>query len=511
MKLVALITSLRSWCDYLGKPLMAVITDYYEILGISQDATPEEIRRAYHEAARRHHPDSKADLESTELFLQIQKAYETLSNPISRTEFDAKLEAEGGGFIRKNFIFSRSVITPIQEPQLFHALLEFSARADPQKQPVPSMNLCLIIDRSTSMQGERMDMIKNAAIELVRLIRPEDYFSIVTFNDRAEVLANSARHTDRASIETQIRMIRPSGGTEIYQGLEAGFKEVSLFSSQCFTNHIILLTDGRTYGDEQDCLRLADNAVEKGIRITILGIGTDWNDIFIDELAGRTGGSTSYVSRSKDITNFLKEKLLSLMSIFAEKVSFRITTEPGIDLNYVFRLQPEAAHFPKGALFQLGSIPSTQPLSLLLEFQIQPVQAAESRLTLAKGELEMLLIQETVLPYRFPIRLTRPVGEVKFIGMPPKQIFQALSLVNLFRMQERARQEAMEGKPQEASQRLHRLATHLLAMGETELAQTAIMEAERISQTSQFSPEGEKLLKYGSKGLFLPSRIKGSD
>ena len=73
-------------------------------------------------------------------------------------------------------------------------------------------------------------------------------------------------------------------------------------------------------------------------------------------------------------------------------------------------------------------------------------------------------------------------------------------------MQEKARQEVSEGKVQEASKRLQRLATQLLSIGAHDLAQTALVEAERIQQTHLFSAEGEKKIKYGTRSLLLPAR-----
>src|SRR5512139_3779513 len=95
--------------------------------------------------------------------------------------------------------------------------------------------------------------------------------------------------------------MQPSGATEIFQGLQAGLQEVCQSVDPSRVNHIILLTDGHTYGDEQACLQLAEDAARKNIGITGLGVGDEWNDIFLDALAGRTGGSSVYISNPKDI------------------------------------------------------------------------------------------------------------------------------------------------------------------------------------------------------------------
>ena len=68
--------------------------DHYAILGVFRDASQEEIKRAYFEAAQRLHPDKNVAAGETELFLEIQKAYEILSNPKRRNLYDATLPPE---------------------------------------------------------------------------------------------------------------------------------------------------------------------------------------------------------------------------------------------------------------------------------------------------------------------------------------------------------------------------------------------------------------------------------
>jgi len=67
---------------------MGTEPDHYAALGINRDATPEEIRRAYHRKARKLHPDVNEETGATELFLDIQYAYEVLSDPAQRLEYE---------------------------------------------------------------------------------------------------------------------------------------------------------------------------------------------------------------------------------------------------------------------------------------------------------------------------------------------------------------------------------------------------------------------------------------
>ena len=73
---------------------MGVESNYYARLGIPVNATPEELRRAYREAARQLHPDTNVEAGETELFLSVQEAYDVISDPEKRTAYDATLPPE---------------------------------------------------------------------------------------------------------------------------------------------------------------------------------------------------------------------------------------------------------------------------------------------------------------------------------------------------------------------------------------------------------------------------------
>lgn len=258
--------------------------DFYELFGLARNASVEEIRQAYFEAARRLHPDKNLAPGETELFLGVQEAYETLSNPKKRAKYDETLppETKPDKPLDLKISYSRKSLLHLEEPQLIYSILELSIPENVTAPPSPSLNLCLVLDRSTSMQGANMDVVKATAIQIMRKLKPQDIFSVIAFSDRAEVVIPATRSTDLAKQEAYIHMLQTSGGTEIFSGLEMGYKEILRNLSRSQINHIILLTDGRTYGDEPKCLDLAQQASNQRIGISGLGIGSEWNDNFLD-------------------------------------------------------------------------------------------------------------------------------------------------------------------------------------------------------------------------------------
>ena len=481
-------------------------SDYYSILGVGRDASQEEIKHAYFESAQKLHPDKNTAAGETELFLDVQLAYETLSNPKSRARYDATLAPEEKPDLpyEHKIIYSRSSLAHMNEPQMMYIILDMQAPLESRRSPSPPLNVCIALDRSTSMQGEKMDVLKAAAIQILRNLRQQDILSVVTFSDRAEVVIPASYHQDRSRLEARIHMIQPSGGTEIFQGLEAGAKEVMRSHDAKRVNHIILLTDGQTYGDEQDCLALASSLADRSIGISAMGIGKEWNDIFLDALSNRTGGSSAYIAEPHDIKKLLLEKFNALAQIYAEDVLLNTKELEGISLSYAFRLQPNPAPIMMDEpTLHLGQILQDTSTRVIFEYVIQPIAVKSGLITLLDGTLKVSISSKPLPVPPFRMHLQRPVSDHTEPDTPPSEVVQALSRLMLYRMQERARSEIEKGNLEAGTRQLQSLAANLLTQGERSLARTIMLEVEHLQKEDGLSDEGSKKIKYGTRALFL--------
>ena len=485
--------------------------DYYAILGVSRDASQEDIKRAYFQAAQKLHPDKNTAAGETELFMGVQQAYEVLSNPKRRALYDATLPPQEKINLPYQYklTYSRPNLVHLNEPQMLYLIIELESPLEGRRSVSPPLNVCLVLDRSTSMKGEKMDVVKSTAIQVLRNLRPQDILSVVTFSDRAEVIIPAAYHQDRARLEARIQMIQPSGATEIYQGLEAGVKEVMRSINSSRINHIILLTDGHTYGDEQLCLALASKVAEHGIGISAMGIGQEWNDIFLDVLATRTGGSSAFISEPQGIKRLLLEKFNALVHTYADDITLQLNPLEGVELSYGFRLQPEPAPVMVDENpLHLGSILQDTSTRVIFEYIIQPKAVQSEILTFVDGTLNVMIASRPLPVPPLRMRLQRPVYDEPEKDPPPSDVVQALSRLMLFRMQDRARKEIEKGNIDVATRQLQSLAANLLSQGERSLAQTIMLEVDHLQKKNTLSAEGGKKINYGTRALFLAASNK---
>ena len=486
--------------------------DLYAILGVPANASLEDIRRAYRNAARRLHPDVNPTPGAASQFRDIAEAYTVLGDEGKKKKYDQHYQGDPiKDYFSLRVTCSKKVLPILDEPQVVYLLLELLPDKNRTvEQNVSRLNLTLVLDHSTSMKEEkRLDRTKSAAFQIIDQLTPEDYLSVVAFADRADVLVQAAKLTDKTAFKNLIMGMQPNGSTEILQGLQAGLKENQKNASPKYVNHIILLTDGRTFGDEAQCLELADYALHAGIGISAMGIGEEWNDAFLDSLAGRTGGSSEYITSPNSVVKFLNDRVKSLGKSFAERTSLSLAPDPDIKVESAFRLAPNPQPLTTTRdPIPLGQVQGMITTSVILQIQVPPSQAPGPR-SLIRLEVTSDILSEQILGHKMIAEVSVEFGQNPAAEDPPLLILDALGKLTLYRMQEKANDALKRGDVREATRRLETLATRLLSAGEDELAHHAMEEAVRVSQTNMLSEEGHKALKYGTRLLLAPP--KGTD
>lgn len=481
--------------------------DYYAVLGVVSDADEHAIKQAYRRLARQYHPDSSRNDESAERFHDIQRAYDVLADPKQRQAFDLWRKQQGldgpPPFLLR-VTTSQDRLPSLGEPQVLYVMAEIAASEKVESHRLP-LNLCLVLDRSTSMKGGRLQQVKEAARYILERMEPGDVLSLVVFSDRAQIVLSGEEGLDRAAARAAINSIQSGGGTEILQGLEQGLELVEQWKKPESISHLILLTDGQTYGDEDDCLAKAKRAGEDGISLTLMGVGADWNDKLLDEMARLSGRpeASVYIDSTSKIAKAFHDRIHGLGNIFAHDLSLFVHLARQSSLKEAFRVSPQInrLYFADGRV-SLGSLEKENPQAVMLELVIPSLAPGTHRLVHidiegrvpALGEKPVRTQRTLSLPFNLDLDQRSPV---------PPDIVSAMGKLAIFKMQERVMQDIEMGQIEPAVTRLKTLATRLLDIGEVDLARAALLEAGRLSQTGNLSAAGRKKIRYGTRELTI--------
>ena len=401
---------------------------------------------------------------------------------------------------------SRSVLPASSEPQLVYALLELTAQGLPMTLPKLPLNLCLVLDRSSSMRGERLQQVKEAAGRIVEMLDADDYFSLVAFNDRAEVVVPAQRVRNRNDLKRQIGMIEAAGGTEMATGMALALQEIQKPVQSRSVSRILLLTDGRTYGDEGRCVEIARRAQNRGIGLTALGIGNEWNEDLLETMAAHESSRTRFITSAVEISAIFTDEVKRMSSTFAQDIALRCEVRPGALLRSVDRVRPFIARVQaveeRELLWNapLGDWSGAEPQALLLEVVAPALGIGDHpllRLNLTYNLPGMnLMHQQGELVLRVAVR---SADSVSYEVDPTVKHW--LERLVAYRLQASAWQDVADGRIEEATRRLQMAGTRLFEAGETELARTVQEEATRLLRSGNASAEGRKRIKYGTRGL----------
>ncbi|MBO9361347.1 MAG: VWA domain-containing protein [Thermoflexus sp.] len=480
--------------------------DYYAILGVPPTASPEEIKQAFRALARRVHPDVMPGAGTSLLFRLVYEAYEVLSDPERRAEYDRQRQArwsDSGSALQVQLLLSRPRLPALSTLQILYALLivKMPWETQPSRQPV---DLALVIDRSNSMRGPRIEQAKAAALELAAHLQPGDRIAVVAFHNRAEVIWPLSPVEERHRLRSRLSALEVGGGTEIYRGLFLGFQELFRARRAGASTHLILLTDGRTYGDEDRCRELAEQARQVSIGISAFGIGEDWNDELLDEIAARSGGISGYITSPEEIRQRFLEHLRLLEELGAEDLRLIVEPAEGVQLAGLYQVRPELRVPPReGAGWYLGPLHLSQPIQVLLEFTLPPLEPSWREI--AYLDVRGQIPGNPPRPIQTQWTMQVPVlPEEPLTVEPPGPLWEALARVVIHRMQEQAWAAVRAGKWEEGACRLQQVGTRLLELGAADLAREALEAATRLLQ-GQAVPRGQQLaLKYRTRMLMLP-------
>ncbi|WAA13628.1 VWA domain-containing protein [Fervidibacillus halotolerans] len=178
------------------------------------------------------------------------------------------------------------------------------------KKQLPSLGLVIVLDRSSSMRGEKIMIAKEAAARSVELLREKDYFGFIVFDYKPHVIIETSPIENRDKTIEKIRSISSGGGTQFYDSLKLAVEQLETLDLQ--RKHIILLTDGEASIDG-DYFSLIDRAKKSHITLSTVAIGTEANRLLLEKLA-KEGEGRFYDVQNESVIPSILSRETSMMT-----------------------------------------------------------------------------------------------------------------------------------------------------------------------------------------------------
>lgn len=405
-------------------------------------------------------------------------------------------------------------LSTLDQVQLVYLLAEL--KRNPAIVPVPMpVNLSLVLDQSGSMEdGHKLEHLKQAVHHIIDQLDDEDYLSMVTFSGGATTLLSATKvgKLRRKDLKRRISGVSVLWtGTDIAPALAVARREIGRNAANNRVNRILLLTDGQVYvadGDharaEKECLREADRCGREGVPILALGLGDDWSEVLLVEIAERSRGQADYVARPQDISAFFSSATQAMQAVSAKNVIFSLRSVAGVTPRKVWRVMPLISDMGTAPLtdrrvgVSLGELEQEGSLALLVELIVNPRSPGSYRIAQAEISYDMPVQSMTGEKVKADI-VVQVVPGTGLDHQLDARVMNVVERVTAFKLQTRALDDAQVGDLAGAQQKLANAVTMLLNQGETDLAHHLQAEADRLGQGQQVSSEGRKTIQFTSR------------
>src|SRR5579864_1688224 len=234
--------------------------------------------------------------------LLVFNNWDAESVPPARKQDLEKFVQEGGGLLwiageHNVYVENKRAEDPLERT--------LPAKLAPPRTPEGTC-VILIIDKSSSMEGKKMELARLAAIGVIENLRPIDQVGVLIFDNSFQWAVPVRRAEDRSLLKRLIAGITPDGGTQIAPALTEGYRKI-LYQNAVY-KHIVLLTDG--ISEEGDSLSLPREALNNRITISTVGLGQDVNRAYLEKIANFAKGKAYFLNDPSGLEQILLKDVM---------------------------------------------------------------------------------------------------------------------------------------------------------------------------------------------------------
>ncbi|HQY68721.1 MAG TPA: VWA domain-containing protein [Pyrinomonadaceae bacterium] len=259
----------------------------------------------------------------------------------------------------------------------------------------PKLNLSVVLDRSGSMGGEKMQYAREAAKYCIDQMLTTDRLSTVIFDQSVDVLIPSQEVRNKAAMRSEIDRIEARGSTALHEAWVRGGLQVSDHLDNDAINRVLLITDGQANVGETNVNTIVHQTRElgnRGISTSTIGIGRDFNEDLLMPMAEAGNGNSWHVQEPDDMQRIFEVELKGLIAQVGHSVTFGIKPKEGVR---VVELLNDLERDPSGR-YKLPNLQSGSPLEIVVRLAV-PTTEAGATLHLADFDLSYIG-QDSKLP-----------------------------------------------------------------------------------------------------------------
>lgn len=253
-------------------------------------------------------------------------------------------------------------------------------KTETQQTQRPNLNLSLVLDRSGSMEGDKMRRAREAAAYCIEQLLPTDRLSVVIFDDVVDVLISSQTVENKSFLKQQVNNIRARNSTALHEAWIKGGLQVSEHLQPNAINRVLLITDGLANVGETNTDRIVTQAKqvhERGVSTSTIGIGADFNEDLLMPMAEAGGGNAWHVEKADDMQNIFAVELEGLLLQTAHTVTLGFVPADGVTIADVLN----DFETNENGRYKLPNLQSGSPLDIVVQLKI-PASTAGTKLRL---------------------------------------------------------------------------------------------------------------------------------
>ena len=251
------------------------------------------------------------------------------------------------------------------------------------------VNMVLVLDRSGSMQGDKIENLKRAALAVVDRMSSRDVIAVVAYDTREEVLIPAMPVRDKETLRRKIRSIVADGSTALFAGVSKGLAQARIYRGGGRATRLVLLSDGQANigpSSPSELAALGRSAAKEGIPVTTVGLGLGYNEDLMQQLAQASDGNHDFAAEPTDLVRIFDREFGDAQDVVANDIVVKFRCPDNVRLIRV--IDQDAEISGQNLTMRWNQLSGGQKRYILVEVEL-PAGTEGSRVNLGSAKASL--------------------------------------------------------------------------------------------------------------------------